>query len=148
MSIGYGGIGESLTYNTSAQFSNIEQNGDVLLTFLDHGFSGGGFSSMALDIVINGISHNYLWSDLASAESFFSNNTLDFGPYTGNLSVGLYWNLTSQAVGDGFAFDYAIGNYQVSAVPEPSTWAMMIIGFAGLGFMSWRKVRRPRLSLA
>ncbi len=85
-------VSESLTYNTSAQFSNIAQNGDVLLTFLDHGFSGGGFSSMALDIVINGINHNYLWSDLASAESFFSNNTLDFGPYTGDLSVGLYWN--------------------------------------------------------
>jgi hypothetical protein len=24
---------------------------------------------------------------------------------------------------------------QVAAVPEPSTWAMMVLGFAGLGFM-------------
>ena len=24
----------------------------------------------------------------------------------------------------------------VSAIPEPSTWAMMILGFAGLGFMA------------
>jgi PEP-CTERM motif len=26
-------------------------------------------------------------------------------------------------------------------VPEPSTWAMMILGFAGLGFMAYRKNR-------
>jgi hypothetical protein len=26
-----------------------------------------------------------------------------------------------------------------AAVPEPSTWAMMILGFAGLGFMAYRR---------
>jgi len=26
----------------------------------------------------------------------------------------------------------------VSAVPEPSTWAMMIVGFASLGFIAYR----------
>jgi PEP-CTERM motif len=29
-----------------------------------------------------------------------------------------------------------------TAVPEPSTWAMMLAGFAGLGFMSWRGSRK------
>jgi len=28
---------------------------------------------------------------------------------------------------------------QVNAVPEPSTWAMMILGFCGLGFMAHRR---------
>lgn len=28
-----------------------------------------------------------------------------------------------------------------SAVPEPSTWAMMLIGFAGLGFLAQRKLK-------
>ena len=27
-------------------------------------------------------------------------------------------------------------------VPEPSTWAMMALGFAGLGFLGYRKTRR------
>jgi hypothetical protein len=27
----------------------------------------------------------------------------------------------------------------VAAVPEPSTWAMMLLGFAGLGFLSYRR---------
>jgi hypothetical protein len=30
----------------------------------------------------------------------------------------------------------------VAAVPEPSTWAMMVLGFAGMGFLSYRKTRR------
>jgi hypothetical protein len=35
-----------------------------------------------------------------------------------------------------------------SAVPEPSTWAMMILGFAGLGFMAYRRNAKPALSMA
>jgi hypothetical protein len=27
----------------------------------------------------------------------------------------------------------------ISAVPEPSTWAMMVLGFAGVGFMAYRR---------
>jgi CHRD domain/PEP-CTERM motif len=31
----------------------------------------------------------------------------------------------------------------LGAVPEPSTWAMMLIGFAGLGFMAYRRKHSP-----
>jgi len=31
------------------------------------------------------------------------------------------------------------GQFTVAAVPEPSTWAMMILGFVGLGFMASRR---------
>jgi hypothetical protein len=37
--------------------------------------------------------------------------------------------------GGGISFFTA----EVSAVPEPSTWAMMILGFAGIGFMAYRR---------
>jgi hypothetical protein len=30
-----------------------------------------------------------------------------------------------------------------SAVPEPSTWAMMMLGFAGVGFMAYRRKSNP-----
>ena len=33
----------------------------------------------------------------------------------------------------------------VSAVPEPSTWAMMLLGFAGVGFMAYRRKSKPAL---
>jgi hypothetical protein len=36
-----------------------------------------------------------------------------------------------------------------AAVPEPSTWAMMILGFVGIGFMSYRRKQNgPSLRLA
>jgi hypothetical protein len=31
------------------------------------------------------------------------------------------------------------GTPSVGAIPEPSTWAMMILGFAGVGFMTYRR---------
>jgi hypothetical protein len=43
-------------------------------------------------------------------------------------------------------FDFATVSGQVSQVPEPSTWAMMLIGFAGLSF-AFRQSRR-RVSFA
>jgi uncharacterized protein (TIGR03118 family) len=36
----------------------------------------------------------------------------------------------------------------ISAVPEPSTWAMMILGFAGIGFMAYRQKSKPALMAA
>ncbi|HEX9171011.1 MAG TPA: PEP-CTERM sorting domain-containing protein [Roseiarcus sp.] len=34
------------------------------------------------------------------------------------------------------------------AAPEPSTWGMMLLGFAGLGFVGYRRARSPRKALA
>jgi hypothetical protein len=42
---------------------------------------------------------------------------------------------------------YDAGTFMASAVPEPSTWAMMILGFAAIGFVAYRK-RKSRLVLA
>ncbi|MGA7198937.1 MAG: PEP-CTERM sorting domain-containing protein [Roseiarcus sp.] len=38
------------------------------------------------------------------------------------------------------SFD-ALDNFSVTAVPEASTWAMMVLGFAGLGFAGFRARR-------
>jgi hypothetical protein len=35
----------------------------------------------------------------------------------------------------------------LTSVPEPSTWAMMLIGFAGLGFAGYRKAHSARTAL-
>ncbi|HZZ24406.1 MAG TPA: PEP-CTERM sorting domain-containing protein [Roseiarcus sp.] len=39
-------------------------------------------------------------------------------------------------------FSPNVGGSAGSAVPEPSTWAMMVLGFAGLGYVGWRASRR------
>jgi hypothetical protein len=35
----------------------------------------------------------------------------------------------------------------IGSVPEPSTWAMMILGFAGVGFMAYRRRKDSTLAL-
>jgi fibro-slime domain-containing protein len=47
----------------------------------------------------------------------------------------------------------AFANLQLSgdittSVPEPSTWAMMLVGFAGLGYVSFNRGRKNRLAPA
>ena len=39
------------------------------------------------------------------------------------------------------------GGITVGGVPEPSTWAMMLLGFAGLGFLSFRKSKQRSAAL-
>ena len=33
--------------------------------------------------------------------------------------------------------------FTATFVPEPSTWAMMLLGFAGLGYLGYRSRKRP-----
>ena len=63
---------------------------------------------------------------------------------------GGYWNLWGTSPGNYSLwesvgiYNYPIeesGNLSMTAVPEPSTWAMMLLGFAGLGIAGYR-VRR------
>ena len=75
---------------------------------------------------------------LAVAESFFRDDVIDLGADFGpNIDLTFGYTLITDGPG-GFGFDLAIGG----AVPEPSTWAMMLLGFAGLGFAGHRSTRR------
>ena len=57
----------------------------------------------------------------------------------------------SGLLGNSFALSWAMtcGNDviqgQIAAIPEPSTWAMMILGFVGLGFTAYRRKSKPAL---
>jgi hypothetical protein len=72
------------------------------------------------------------------------------------ITIGL--NLTEgfapiDVSGGIFTFDapVQVGRWEIrvaEAVPEPSTWAMMILGFAGLGFMAYRWQSKPALMAA
>ena len=57
--------------------------------------------------------------------------------FTGNVGGTEYYNLQGSATASA-----------TDAVPEPSTWAMGLLGFGGLGLMGWRKSRTNRLVVA
>ena len=74
------------------------------------------------------------------SSDFFAIGTSYSGiaPAAGELKL-YYWDSNN---GDNTQFVTA----NVSAVPEPATWAMMILGFAGIGFMASRR-RLPAFGL-
>lgn len=45
---------------------------------------------------------------------------------------------------NSFQVSGQIGDVYASPVPEPATWAMMILGFAGIGVMAFRRSRRGK----
>lgn len=104
---------------------------------------------------------------------YTSDNLLNpFAPFVSNEGIlfnagGFFFNVYS--VANGPAYDYYISSTQfggdyysdpvfnpgslildgsIAAVPELSTWAMMILGFAGLGFMAYRRKTNMALTAA
>jgi hypothetical protein len=72
--------------------------------------------------------------------------TLETFTFTGNGSD----TLTFQAQNSNFSYrlDDVSVTRVASAVPEPSTWAMTLIGFAGIGFLAYRRKRNSTLKAA
>jgi hypothetical protein len=55
---------------------------------------------------------------------------------------------STQVTGVIFSFGTGPDTFlPVTTVPEPSTWAMMILGFAGIGFMAYRRSRKNTMAL-
>jgi len=64
-----------------------------------------------------------------------------------------YFTFTGQAGAQitGFSVTSDSNSFEltnISAVPEASTWAMMILGFFGVGFMAYRGKSKPSLRFA
>jgi hypothetical protein len=57
-------------------------------------------------------------------------------------------NTISLGASDSSATYIGLDDVSVRAIPEPSTWAMMILGFAGVGFMAYRRKAKSALMAA
>jgi hypothetical protein len=83
-----------------------------------------------------------------SSVEFDSNDIIDGGFFID--AAGLFGTGPTLYTGPESAPIFRAGDFLVStgsltgtaAVPEPSTWAMMLIGFAGLGYASRRASRK------
>jgi hypothetical protein len=75
----------------------------------------------------------------------------DYVEFFGEFADGTYivpWanGFDTSFTNVGLITSNAIINPTVGGVPEPSTWAMLGIGFAGLGFAGSRRSRKDRLA--
>ena len=137
------GGGASHTYSASSTF-DFGYGGDLMLGLIDdqhNGFAGGlGFQSLEFTILDHGVEiFDLTFKSLAVAESFFDDSVINLGSHLGpdiDLTSRAY-NLVADGSGGFLGFDFALGG----AVPEPSTWAMMLAGFAGLAVVGHRRRR-------
>lgn len=70
--------------------------------------------------------------------------TAGAGALTGNEHLQMngsngYQLSAYPGTGPNFSGTFSVSVPFVAAVPEPSTWAMIILGFAGVGFMAYRR---------
>jgi len=95
-------------------------------------------------------------SDNAAYNFRYNNGTLTFDPITGPFVVGtntvhFIVNNTHNGIFGGpvpnnhaaLYFEGTVSFDTVSPVPEPSTWAMMLLGFAGIGYGVYRRKSKP-----
>ena len=67
------------------------------------------------------------------------------GDFVGIMDPGIALAVLSGPSGDYVFVDNVTG---VSAIPETSTWAMLMVGFAGLGFAGYRRTKSAAFSAA
>ena len=113
-------------FNVTGLFNGITQTVEVIFG-KPYSFAGL-FDLFPPDLQILG-------SNLGAFEQF-SGPDLFTGPTSApSFNIGTF-QLSSIASGPATLTISA-----VAAVPEPSTWAMMVLGFAGVGFMAYRRKR-------
>jgi PEP-CTERM motif len=113
--------------------------GDTL-TFVDMITGGATWYS---DPALNGGNGNHVYSIAAGAGQAFvgspAGTYVAFEDLTFPNSDFNYFDQT-------FVFTTVGSVPAVASVPEPTTWAMLLLGFAGVGFMAYR--RRSQLAMA
>lgn len=122
----YSGTSTTITNDVSQPFSfssiglasvyNNGTGGDVQFTF-NH--VGGGVDTLTVTLT----------------DGVFGLQTFAFNE--ANLTSVVFTPVSTD--GNWIQFDNVGVDGSVGAVPEPSTWAMMMLGFAGVGFMAYRR---------
>jgi hypothetical protein len=151
----FGGSGELLGINTLISGSAGATTLKILVTETDL------TTSPALPSLLSTLSGNLnnisvtrsIWENLSNTEfaETISLGSVNSGGYVqtfapapnGAFSLTEEIDITASGPGPNlFSGD------TVSAVPETSTWAMMILGFMGIGFLAYRQKSRPAFRLA
>ena len=114
------GLANNETFTRSVFNINAATDGSVLIHVEGLNITGGFFED---DFTVD-----------ANGQNFFTVTSIN-----GQLMRDISLTAINGATFEDLRQVRLGGGAVVSTVPEPSTWAMMIFGFAGLGFMAYRR---------
>jgi hypothetical protein len=122
----FGGVAGTITFNGSggSDAFNLTEGTNIR----DH-YCCGGYNDVATGLFGTASFAND--TDRLDAQSFDISNL-------GTLTSIVFSESNNGSFGEPF-LTAITADTEVAAVPEPSTWAMMILGFCGVGFMAYRK---------
>jgi hypothetical protein len=144
----------STTSNGQSRFISTDGSLDFARVFLTQGGSfteaefnlfGALAGTTAVDITVSGIINGVQSSITQNFALGNGENFLGFQATGGDVITSIAFNTNGDGVTD--LRQLRVGG--VSAVPEPATWAMMLIGFGAVGYsMRRRKVGYSRIQAA
>ena len=128
--------------SVSQSFATVA-GGTYQVSFLMSGNPDGGPNPKTLDVNVAG--GDFFFNPASGPNHANMNWTPGSFFFVANSpTTTITFASTTCADGGNFpcAFGPALDNVSVSAVPEASTWLMMLLGFAGIGFAAYRRSRR------
>ena len=123
--------GDLLVADSSATLL-LNSSGTIIHTF---DFNDNGMFS--LDVTQDG---KYFWTGSFNTGNIYEVSLADFSTVE-TIATG-----SSELYGVSVYGEYQSGGGGGGGVPEPSTWAMMLLGFAGLGFAGYHRHARVAAS--
>jgi PEP-CTERM motif-containing protein len=121
-------LGDSFSVTTTSKF-------DILFANLGITLVNGNITSIVTPFGGGGIGA----SGPSSSRFFFFNQN---GTNANQPGLNFTFTPFGEATTNGTV------SSEVAAVPEPSTWAMMLLGFFGVGFMAYRRKTKPAFMAA
>ena len=131
------------TYSASSTF-DFASKGDLLLGLIAP-LDGAptGFQQIDFTVTLDGAEVvKEAFTSLLTADAFFDDQVINLGAVSGVADLIFSYDLVAAGAG-GYGMDLAFGG----AVPEPSTWAMMLVGFGGLGYAGLKRARKSQSPL-
>ena len=140
-------LGKDITHpGTLSEIGNYIQNADGTLSeSIASAVANGMF-----DITGNASLGGTLQINLLGGFTPFQGELFTLMTLTGGIETGAFSGITGSDASDWIVL-YGGNNVELefgSAVPEPSTWAMILFGFTGIGFMAYRRKAKPSFRFA
>jgi hypothetical protein len=147
---------------TNASFNTSTTTGPLPLTLGTFSLAGGGGNPTFDDVFDLKVSFT---APAGSSDTFSADVTGSVQGNSGMALISFAADPSQSFVFDGQTYTLAVtdvrlnldgtssgpltGSLTISgAVPEPSTWAMMILGFLGVGFMAYRRKNQTAFNAA